>query len=52
LFIINLLVGLTQIKTRTFDWVRQVGMLAGTQLAPRRPVGDPLPGVARFPLCW
>jgi pyruvate/2-oxoglutarate dehydrogenase complex dihydrolipoamide dehydrogenase (E3) component/uncharacterized membrane protein YdjX (TVP38/TMEM64 family) len=29
-FIINLLMGLTPIKTRTFYWVSQVGMLAGT----------------------
>jgi len=29
-FIINLLMGLTVIKTRTFYWVSQVGMLAGT----------------------
>ena len=29
-FVINLLMGLTQIKTRTFYWVSQVGMLAGT----------------------
>ena len=29
-FIINLLMGLTPIRTRTFYWVSQVGMLAGT----------------------
>ncbi len=29
-FIINLLMGLTPIKTRTFYWVSQVGMFAGT----------------------
>jgi pyruvate/2-oxoglutarate dehydrogenase complex dihydrolipoamide dehydrogenase (E3) component/uncharacterized membrane protein YdjX (TVP38/TMEM64 family) len=29
-FIINLLMGLTPIKTRTFYWVSQIGMLAGT----------------------
>lgn len=29
-FIINLLMGLTQLPTRTFYWVSQVGMLAGT----------------------
>ncbi len=29
-FIINLVMGLTSIKTRTFYWVSQVGMLAGT----------------------
>ena len=29
-FIINLLMGLTVLKTRTFYWVSQVGMLAGT----------------------
>ncbi len=29
-FIINLLMGLTPIKTRTFYWLSQVGMLAGT----------------------
>ena len=29
-FVINLLMGLTQIKTRTFYWVSQLGMLAGT----------------------
>ena len=29
-FVINLLMGLTPIKTRTFYWVSQVGMLAGT----------------------
>lgn len=29
-FLINLLMGLTPIKTRTFYWVSQVGMLAGT----------------------
>ena len=29
-FIINLLMGLTLIKTRTFYWVSQVGMFAGT----------------------
>ncbi len=29
-FIINLLLGLTPIKTRTFYWVSQLGMLAGT----------------------
>ncbi|MAZ65590.1 MAG: pyridine nucleotide-disulfide oxidoreductase [Kangiellaceae bacterium] len=29
-FLINLLMGLTHIKTRTFYWVSQVGMLAGT----------------------
>ena len=29
-FIINLLMGLTPIKTRTFYWMSQVGMLAGT----------------------
>jgi pyruvate/2-oxoglutarate dehydrogenase complex dihydrolipoamide dehydrogenase (E3) component/uncharacterized membrane protein YdjX (TVP38/TMEM64 family) len=29
-FIINLVMGLTPIKTRTFYWVSQVGMLAGT----------------------
>ncbi len=29
-FVINLLMGLTQIKTWTFYWVSQIGMLAGT----------------------
>lgn len=29
-FIINVLMGLTTLKTRTFYWVSQVGMLAGT----------------------
>lgn len=29
-FLINLLMGLTQIPTRTFYWVSQLGMLAGT----------------------
>ena len=29
-FIINLLMGLTPVKTRTFYWVSQLGMLAGT----------------------
>jgi len=29
-FVINLLMGLTVLKTRTFYWVSQVGMLAGT----------------------
>jgi len=29
-FVINLLMGLTPIRTRTFYWVSQVGMLAGT----------------------
>ncbi len=29
-FMINLLMGLTAIKTRTFFWVSQLGMLAGT----------------------
>ena len=29
-FVINLAMGLTSIKTRTFYWVSQVGMLAGT----------------------
>ncbi|MGZ5598541.1 MAG: FAD-dependent oxidoreductase, partial [Usitatibacter sp.] len=29
-FVINLVMGLTAIKTRTFYWVSQVGMLAGT----------------------
>jgi uncharacterized membrane protein YdjX (TVP38/TMEM64 family) len=29
-FVINLVMGLTVIKTRTFYWVSQVGMLAGT----------------------
>ena len=29
-FIINLLMGLTTIKTRTYYWVSQIGMLAGT----------------------
>jgi pyruvate/2-oxoglutarate dehydrogenase complex dihydrolipoamide dehydrogenase (E3) component/uncharacterized membrane protein YdjX (TVP38/TMEM64 family) len=29
-FLINLVMGLTPIKTRTFAWVSQVGMLAGT----------------------
>jgi uncharacterized membrane protein YdjX (TVP38/TMEM64 family) len=29
-FIINLVMGLTVIKTRTFYWVSQIGMLAGT----------------------
>ncbi len=29
-FIVNLLMGLTPIRTRTFYWVSQVGMLAGT----------------------
>lgn len=29
-FVINLAMGLTNIKTRTFYWVSQVGMLAGT----------------------
>lgn len=29
-FVINLVMGLTQMKTRTFYWVSQLGMLAGT----------------------
>lgn len=29
-FLINLLMGLTSLKTRTFYWVSQIGMLAGT----------------------
>lgn len=29
-FVINLLLGLTQMPTRTFFWVSQIGMLAGT----------------------
>ena len=29
-FVINLLMGLTQMKTRTYYWVSQLGMLAGT----------------------
>ena len=29
-FVINLLMGLTQMKTRTYYWVSQIGMLAGT----------------------
>ena len=29
-FLINLLMGLTQIRTRTYCWVSQLGMLAGT----------------------
>ncbi|WP_334190443.1 FAD-dependent oxidoreductase [Noviherbaspirillum sp.] len=29
-FLVNLLMGLTKIRTRTFYWVSQVGMLAGT----------------------
>jgi uncharacterized membrane protein YdjX (TVP38/TMEM64 family) len=29
-FVINLVMGLTQLKTHTFFWVSQVGMLAGT----------------------
>lgn len=29
-FVINLVMGLTPIKTRTFYWISQVGMLAGT----------------------
>jgi uncharacterized membrane protein YdjX (TVP38/TMEM64 family) len=29
-FVINLVMGLTQLKTHTFYWVSQVGMLAGT----------------------
>lgn len=29
-FLINLVMGLTQIRTRTFYWVSQLGMLAGT----------------------
>jgi len=29
-FVLNLLMGLTRMKTRTFFWVSQVGMLAGT----------------------
>ena len=29
-FVINLLMGLTPLKTRTFYWVSQIGMLAGT----------------------
>ena len=31
-FLINLLMGLTQISTRTFYWVSQLGMLAGTMV--------------------
>ena len=31
-FLINLLMGLTQIHTRTFYWVSQLGMLAGTMV--------------------
>jgi uncharacterized membrane protein YdjX (TVP38/TMEM64 family) len=29
-FVINLLMGLTPLRTRTFYWVSQLGMLAGT----------------------
>ena len=29
-FVINLLMGLTRMKTWTFYWVSQLGMLAGT----------------------
>jgi uncharacterized membrane protein YdjX (TVP38/TMEM64 family) len=29
-FVINLLMGLTTLQTRTFYWVSQIGMLAGT----------------------
>ena len=29
-FVINLVMGLTQMKARTFYWVSQLGMLAGT----------------------
>ncbi|VUD47040.1 Mercuric reductase [Thalassocella blandensis] len=47
-FVINLLMGLTHIKTWTFYWVSQVGMLlgtivyvnAGTQLASIQNIGD------------
>lgn len=31
-FLINLLMGLTQIRTRTYYWVSQLGMLAGTMV--------------------
>lgn len=31
-FMINLLMGLTQIRTRTYYWVSQLGMLAGTMV--------------------
>jgi pyruvate/2-oxoglutarate dehydrogenase complex dihydrolipoamide dehydrogenase (E3) component/uncharacterized membrane protein YdjX (TVP38/TMEM64 family) len=53
-FVINLLAGLTSLKTRTFYWVSQAGMLAGTiayvyagtQLARIRTAGDVLsPGL-------
>lgn len=47
-FVVNLVMGLTRIRTFTFAWVSQVGMLlgtlafvnAGTQLAQVREVGD------------
>jgi pyruvate/2-oxoglutarate dehydrogenase complex dihydrolipoamide dehydrogenase (E3) component/uncharacterized membrane protein YdjX (TVP38/TMEM64 family) len=47
-FVVNLVMGLTSIKTRTYYWVSQVGMLlativfvnAGTQLAAIESVGD------------
>ena len=53
-FLINLAMGLTPMKTRTFYWVSQVGMLAGTlayvnagtQLARINSLGDVLsPGL-------
>ena len=56
-FVINLLMGLTAIRPRTFYWVSQLGMLAGTivyvnagtQLAQHRlAVGHPLAGAARL----
>ena len=34
-FVINLVMGLTPIKTRTFYWVSQLGMLAGTAVGTR-----------------
>ena len=47
-FVVNLVMGLTSIKTRTYYWVSQIGMLlativfvnAGTQIAAIQDVGD------------
>jgi uncharacterized membrane protein YdjX (TVP38/TMEM64 family) len=44
-FIVNLLMGLTTIPTRTFYWVSQIGMFAGTIVY----VNAELPSVFRLP---
>ena len=60
-FMINLVMGLTPIRTRTFYWVSQVGMLlgtivyvnAGTQLAKIESLSGILsPGCSARSRCW